>query len=101
MNSARLPRSFTGSGVAFLYSLSVDPALIVLANCWRCPLGSLSVEFASNDRSGWTVGGGLEYMFGPGWSVFGEYNYMDFGKPTGFVPTELLEKILPVTTLLA
>ncbi|MGQ0681449.1 outer membrane protein [Bradyrhizobium sp.] len=31
------------------------------------------------DRSGWTVGGGLEWMFAPGWSVFAEYNYMDFG----------------------
>jgi outer membrane immunogenic protein len=36
-------------------------------------------ESASADRSGWTVGGGLEWMFAPGWSVFGEYNYMDFG----------------------
>jgi outer membrane immunogenic protein len=37
-------------------------------------------QFGSADRSGWTVGGGLEYMFAPGWSVFGEYNYMDFGR---------------------
>jgi len=37
-------------------------------------------QFASSDRSGWTVGGGLEWMFAPGWSVFGEYNYMDFGR---------------------
>ena len=33
-------------------------------------------------RSGWTVGGGLEWMFAPGWSVFGEFNYMDFGTKT-------------------
>jgi outer membrane immunogenic protein len=32
------------------------------------------------DRQGWTVGGGVEWMFAPGWSVFGEYNYMDFGR---------------------
>jgi outer membrane immunogenic protein len=32
------------------------------------------------NRQGWTVGGGLEWMFAPGWSVFGEYNYMDFGQ---------------------
>lgn len=37
-------------------------------------------EFASSDRSGWTIGGGLEWMFAPNWSVFGEYNYMDFGR---------------------
>jgi outer membrane immunogenic protein len=45
------------------------------------------LESATNvDRFGWTVGGGLEWMFAPGWSVFGEYNYMDFGrKNIGFV----------------
>jgi outer membrane immunogenic protein len=43
------------------------------------PVNFLS-ETASADRSGWTVGGGLEWMFAPGWSVFGEYNYMDFGR---------------------
>jgi len=38
-------------------------------------------EFASGvDRQGWTVGGGVEWMFAPGWSVFAEYNYMDFGR---------------------
>jgi len=36
--------------------------------------------------------GGFEWMFVPGWSVFGEYNYMDFGtknvniSSTGMVP---------------
>jgi outer membrane immunogenic protein len=45
------------------------------------------LESANNvDRFGWTVGGGLEWMFAPGWSVFGEYNYMDFGrKNIGFI----------------
>jgi outer membrane immunogenic protein len=37
-------------------------------------------ESASADRQGWTVGGGLEYMFARGWSVFGEYNYADFDR---------------------
>jgi len=30
-------------------------------------------------RTGWTVGGGVEYKINPSWSVFAEYNYMDFG----------------------
>lgn len=30
-------------------------------------------------RTGWTVGGGVEWMFVPHWSAFLEGNYMDFG----------------------
>lgn len=38
------------------------------------------------NRQGWTVGAGLEWMFAKGWSVFGEFNYMDFGdKDVAFV----------------
>ena len=49
------------------------------------PGGALSESATGIDRQGWTVGGGLEWMFAPGWSVFGEYNYMDFGrKDIGF-----------------
>ena len=33
----------------------------------------------SNTRTGWTVGGGAEWMFAPHWSVFAEYNFMGFG----------------------
>jgi len=31
-------------------------------------------------RLGWTVGVGAEWKFAKNWSVFGEYDYMDFGK---------------------
>jgi outer membrane immunogenic protein len=34
---------------------------------------------ASSDRTGWTVGAGVEWMFAPNWSVFAEYNFMGFG----------------------
>lgn len=34
---------------------------------------------AQDDRSGWTVGGGLEFGFLGPWSAKVEYNYMDFG----------------------
>lgn len=30
-------------------------------------------------RPGWTAGGGVEWMFAPQWSVFAEYDHMDFG----------------------
>jgi outer membrane immunogenic protein len=54
-------------------------------------IGTVPVVFLSEnalgvDRTGWTIGAGLEGMFAPGWSVFGEYNYMDFGsKDIAFV----------------
>lgn len=37
-------------------------------------------EFANTNRIGGTVGGGLEWRFAPDWSVFAEYNYVDFGR---------------------
>ena len=33
----------------------------------------------SNTKTGWTIGGGVEWMFAPHWSAFLEGNYMDFG----------------------
>ena len=38
---------------------------------------------ASNTRTGWTIGGGVEWMFAPHWSAFLEGNYMDFGSNDG------------------
>ena len=55
-------------------------------------LGGISGETANFTMTGYTVGGGLEWMFARGWSVFGEYSYMDFGTKnvnfpsTGLVP---------------
>jgi outer membrane immunogenic protein len=34
---------------------------------------------ASNDRTGWTVGAGVEWRFAPNWSAFAEYTFMGFG----------------------
>jgi outer membrane immunogenic protein len=39
----------------------------------------------SNSRTGWTIGGGIEWMFAPHWSAFLEGNYMDFGSNSGNV----------------
>ena len=44
----------------------------------------------SNTRSGWTIGGGAEWMFAPHWSAFLEGNYMDFGTKSGTVVTPAL-----------
>jgi outer membrane immunogenic protein len=37
---------------------------------------------ASETRSGWTVGTGIEWAFAGAWSAKAEYNYMDFGRRT-------------------
>ena len=36
----------------------------------------------SNNASGWTVGGGTEYMFAPRWSLKTEYMYTSLGSHT-------------------
>jgi len=41
--------------------------------------GSFNTATFSNTRSGWTAGGGLEWMFAPGWTIRGEYLYYDLG----------------------
>jgi outer membrane immunogenic protein len=35
---------------------------------------------ASSTRAGWTVGGGMEWLFMPNWSLKWEYLYIDLGK---------------------
>jgi outer membrane immunogenic protein len=37
------------------------------------------VGSVSRTRTGWTIGGGVEWRFAPQWSAFLEGNYMDFG----------------------
>jgi outer membrane immunogenic protein len=36
----------------------------------------------SDTRAGWTIGGGLEWMFAPCWSLKAEYLYYDLGTVT-------------------
>jgi len=45
--------------------------------------GGVQIGQTSATRSGWTVGGGVEWMFVPHWSWFLEGNYMDFGSKSG------------------
>jgi outer membrane immunogenic protein len=47
----------------------------------------VGIGSTDNTRTGWTVGGGLEWMFQPHWSAFLEGNYMDFGSNSGTVVT--------------
>jgi outer membrane immunogenic protein len=68
------------------------PGLIYAKGGWAWANQTLSATLAgplavvtasqSNFHSGWTVGGGLEYLFAPNWSGKIEYMYADLGTTT-------------------
>jgi outer membrane immunogenic protein len=45
-------------------------------------LGTLFPASAEHTKSGWTVGGGVERVFSPGWTAKLEYPYVDLGSVT-------------------
>jgi outer membrane immunogenic protein len=53
-----------------------------------CSCGSFPAVAGSTStaRAGWTVGGGVEYMFAPHWTVKSEYLYYDLGSVTYALP---------------
>ena len=53
--------------------------------CAQSPWG----EASSSRRAGWTIGGGLEWMFARNFTVKGEYLYYDFGSVNYAGPTVL------------
>ena len=87
-SQARTKEIFTVTGrVGYLFVPSVM-GYVKGGGAWTqtdyAVFGSIPAPFlsetANKSRAGWTVGGGLEWMFLPGWSVFGEYNYSSFGR---------------------
>jgi outer membrane immunogenic protein len=58
------------------------------------PLNGFIANSQAQNRAGWTLGGGLEWMFAPRWTAKAEYLYYDLGAETlnqplsltGFVP---------------
>jgi outer membrane immunogenic protein len=53
----------------------------------------------SNTRTGWTAGGGLEWMFAPNWSAKLEYLYYDLGSTTFNAGALTLPEISGITGL--
>jgi outer membrane immunogenic protein len=51
------------------------------------PVSGILAAIQKNTLSGWTVGFGAEYALGYGWSIKGEYLYMDFSSSNYFSPT--------------
>ncbi|HZE54409.1 MAG TPA: outer membrane protein [Bradyrhizobium sp.] len=80
-----------GSATARL-GYAFGPALLYAKGgyAWRgnnnigVSVGGLPAAFTTsgNQRDGYTVGAGLEYMFAPNWSVKGEYQFYNFGNTT-------------------
>lgn len=63
---------------------AVDAALFYAKGgfAWADNKVTVGAFSESKVHTGWTVGGGLEYMFAPAWSVKGEYMYADYSKET-------------------
>lgn len=76
--TARLGYAFAGSALAYVKG---GAAWVHNHDVLTQPGGALS-EQASWTATGWTVGGGVEWRFMPNWSLFAEYDYMDFGTQT-------------------
>jgi outer membrane immunogenic protein len=67
---------FYGTGGVAIASVRFDDQLCFpTAAIPACATASLS-----DTRVGWTVGGGVEYMFTPNWTVKAEYLYVDLGR---------------------
>ncbi len=70
---------YVTGGVSFL---DVDTA----AHCgtafpvgWCSPANVVSTSSKSELRTGWTIGGGLEWLVRPNWTLRTEYRYADYG----------------------
>jgi outer membrane immunogenic protein len=50
-----------------------------IGTSFACDSTSTALGSTSTTRAGWTVGGGLEYMFAQNWSLRGEYLYFNLG----------------------
>ena len=55
-----------------------------------------SIANASTNPSGWTVGGGVEWVVAGNWTAFAEYDYFDFGTPSVSFASNLGATAFPV-----
>ena len=103
--------AFTGGGAGYTYTnnqraigsvtgrlgYTWGPALLYVKGGYAYADRSESVTFlggpagfgVDSRRDGYTVGGGLEYMFAQNWSGKVEYQYYDFGKTSFVTPAPL------------
>jgi outer membrane immunogenic protein len=90
---------------------AVGPALFYAKGGWAFFDGRLSldvpaglnVNVSKSGLDGWTIGGGIEYLVSPSWSVKAEYQYYDFGSfdltPIANFPQLVINNDLTVNTV--
>jgi outer membrane immunogenic protein len=79
-----------GAGVRGRLGFAMDRTLIYATGGWAYEtidqtynnngINNFLQQKISTDRSGYTIGGGVEYAFSPNWSGRLEYRYSDYGK---------------------
>jgi outer membrane immunogenic protein len=74
---------YAKGGIAWVSNSYTDSCLTTCSNgTVDNPANPNYVGRGDDRRTGWLVGGGLEHALDERWSVFAEYNYMDFGGET-------------------
>ena len=79
-----------GAGVRGRLGYAIDRTLIYATGGWAYEtidqtynnptINNYLQQKISTDRSGYTIGGGVEYAFSPNWSARLEYRWTDYGK---------------------
>jgi outer membrane immunogenic protein len=70
-------------GVAFAHvEASAHCGAVLFPVGWCTAINANRTDTTSDNRVGWTVGGGVEAMFASNWLLRGEYRYADFGNMT-------------------
>jgi outer membrane immunogenic protein len=64
-------------------SNTLATTVVPVCGCSQSPVG----ESSTSKRAGWTLGGGLEWMITPHFTLRGEYLYYDFGSVSYAGPT--------------
>jgi outer membrane immunogenic protein len=74
------------TGAALLYAkggfAAYNGHVEVFDNCNTGACGGALNQSNKGSLDGWTVGGGIEYMINPSWSIKAEYLHFDFGHET-------------------
>ncbi len=67
--------------LVWILALNICTAFDPVKNtCTGASVGqAVAFSAPSTNRFGWTVGVGTEWVVADGWSVFGEWDYMNFG----------------------